>query len=157
MYTSVGRVNSKLCKLYYSNVNGNSKGNETTVNESISGGGDHSNNNNDSEGNKPNTFYKKIGYIKKFCDIILLKKISNTAIVNADNGNSSSSSSGSCNILDYYKDYIKMIEYFIKKIRKINDLPNAFEQELVSKSFSEQFEEKIKLHNVSKFINWIFL
>ena len=157
MYTSVGRVNSKLCKLYYSNVNGNSKGNETTANELTSGGGDHGNDNDDSEGSKTNTFYKKIGYIKKFCDIILLKKTSNTAIVNADNGNSTSSSSGSCNILDYYKDYIKMIEYFIKKIRKINDLPNAFEQELVSKSFSEQFEEKIKLHNVSKFINWIFL
>ena len=61
------------------------------------------------------------------------------------------------NGVDYYKDYIKMIEYFTKKIRKINDLPVAFEQELTRKSFSEQFEEKIKSHNVSKIINWIFL
>ena len=49
-----------------------------------------------------------------------------------------------------------MIEYYSKKIRKINNLPNDFELELISKSFSERFEEKIKSYNVSKFINWIF-
>ena len=57
---------------------------------------------------------------------------------------------------DDYKDYIKMIEYFIKKIRKTTP-PVDFDLQLISKSFSEQFEEKIKLYNVSKFINWIFL
>ena len=50
-----------------------------------------------------------------------------------------------------------MIEYFIKKIRKINNLPIDFDLQLVGKSFSQQFEEKIKLYNVSKFINWVFL
>jgi hypothetical protein len=49
-----------------------------------------------------------------------------------------------------------MIEYFTKKIRKINNIPDAFELQLVRKSFSEQFEEKMKSYNISKFINWIF-
>jgi len=145
IYTSIGRVNSKLCKLYYSSGNSeNSKGNEKTTNELVNNGGDTSIN--------TSTFFKKIVYIKKFCDIVVLKKTSNNVIINVDNGNNSNN-----NGVDYYKDYIKMIEYFTKKIRKINDLPDAFEQDLIKKSFSEQFEEKIKLHNVSKFINWIFL
>lgn len=145
IYTSIGRVNSKLCKLYYSSGNlENSKGNEKTTNELVNGGGDTS--------TSTSTFFKKIVYIKKFCDIVVLKKTSNNVIINVDNGNNSNN-----NGVDYYKDYIKMIEYFTKKIRKINDLPDAFEQDLIKKSFSEQFEEKIKLHNVSKFINWIFL
>jgi len=136
IYTSVGRVNSKLCKLYYSSGKSEkSEGNEKTTNELVNGGD-----------NESSTFFKKIVYIKKFCDIIVLKKTSNNNVItNVDNG------------VDYYKDYIKMIEYFTKKIRKINDLPVAFEQELTRKSFSEQFEEKIKSHNVSKIINWIFL
>ncbi len=82
-------------------------------------------------------------HIKKFCDIVILKKTSN-------NNNQDV-------VVDNYKDYVKMIEYFIKKIRKINNLPVEFDLHLVSKSFSQQFEEKIKLYNVSKFINWVFL
>ena len=135
IYTSIGRVNSKLCKLYYSSGNSeNSKGNEKTTNELVNNGGDTSIN--------TSTFFKKIVYIKKFCDIVVLKKTSNSA----DNDG-----------VDYYKDYIKMIEYFTKKIRKINNLPDAFELQLVRKSFSEQFEEKMRSYNISKFINWIFL
>ena len=141
IYTSVGRVNSKLCKLYYSSGKSEKlEGNEKTTNELVNNGGDSS------------IFLKKIVYIKKFCDIVVLKKTSNNVIINVDNGNNSNN-----NGVDYYKDYIKMIEYFTKKIRKINDLPVAFEQELIRKSFSEHFEEKIKSHNVSKIINWIFL
>jgi hypothetical protein len=132
IYTNVGSVNSKLCKLYYySSVN--SEGNNTTndlMNEIK--------NNSD----KTNLFLKKIVYIKFFCDIVVLKKTAN---------------SGDNDSVDYYKDYIKMIEYFTKKIRKINNLPDAFELQLVSKSFSEQFEEKMRSYNISKFINWIFL
>ena len=135
IYTSIGRVNSKLCKLYYYS-SGNSEGNETSVKNELM-----NEINNDSD--LDNLFFKKIVYIKNFCDIIVLKKISNN-IINADNDG-----------VDYYKDYIKMIEYFTKKIRKINNLPGAFELQLVRKSFSEQFEEKIKSYNISKFINWV--
>jgi hypothetical protein len=81
-------------------------------------------------------------HIKKFCYILILKKTSSNQDIIIDNN---------------YKDYVKMIEYFIKKIRKINNLPIDFDLHLVSKSFSQQFEEKIKLYNVSKFINWVFL
>jgi hypothetical protein len=87
-------------------------------------------------------FFKKIMHIKKFCDILILKKTSNNQDVAT---------------IDNYKDYLKMIEYFIKKIRKINNLPIEFDLHLTSKSFSQQFEEKIKVYNVSKFINWLFL
>ena len=82
-------------------------------------------------------------HIKKFCDILILKKTS-------DNHNQDV-------VIDNYKEYVKIIEYFIKKIRKINNLPIEFDLQLVNKSFSEQFEEKLKLYNVSKFINWVFL
>ena len=135
IYTSVGSVNSKLCKLYYSS--GNSEGNEISVKNELM---NEIKNNSDSD--KTNLFLKKIVYIKFFCDIVVLKKIANSA----DNDG-----------VDYYKDYIKMIEYFTKKIRKINNLPDAFDLQLVRKSFSEQFEEKTKSYNISKFINWIFL
>ena len=64
IYTSVGRVNSKLCKLYYSSGKSEkSEGNEKTTNELVNGGD-----------NESSTFFKKIVYIKKFCDIIVLKK-----------------------------------------------------------------------------------
>jgi hypothetical protein len=139
IYTSVGRLNSKLCKLYYSSGNSDSEGNETPVTNEVSV--NEIKNYDDSNSDKTNLFFKKIVYIKNFCDIIVLKKTANSA----DNDG-----------VDYYKDYIKMIEYFTKKIRKINNLPDAFELQLVSKSFSEQFEEKTKSYNISKFINWIF-
>ena len=131
IYSSVGRVNSKLFKLYYCSE-GKLEGNEKMANEYAENGAC-----------KTNMFLKKIMHTKKFCDILILKKASsNQDIVVVDNN---------------YKDYVKMIEYFIKKIRKINNLPIDFDLHLVSKSFSQQFEEKIKLYNVSKFINWVFL
>jgi hypothetical protein len=125
---------------YYSS--GNSEGNETPVKNEVPV--NEIKNYDDSNSDKTNLFFKKILYIKNFCDIVVLKKTANVAINAVNDG------------VDYYKDYIKMIEYFTKKIRKINNLPDAFELQLVSKSFSEQFEEKMKSYNISKFINWIF-
>ena len=142
IYTSVGRVNSKLCKLYYSSGNSDSEGNETPVTNEAPV--NEIKNYDDSNSDKTNLFFKKIVYIKNFCDIVVLKKTANVAINSVNDG------------VDYYKDYIKMIEYFTKKMRKINNLPGAFELQLVRKSFSEQFEEKMKSYNISKFINWIF-
>jgi hypothetical protein len=142
IYTSIGRVNSKLCKLYYSSGNLDSEGNETPVTNEAPV--NEIKNYDDSNSDKTNLFFKKIVYIKNFCDIVVLKKTANN-ITSADNDG-----------VDYYKDYIKMIEYFTKKMRKINNLPDAFELQLVRKSFSEQFEEKMKSYNISKFINWIF-
>ena len=141
IYTSVGRVNSKLCKLYYSSGNSDSEGNEAPVKNEWT---NETKNYDDSNSDKTNLFFKKIVCIKFFCDIVVLKKTANN-ITSADNDG-----------VDYYKDYIKMIEYFTKKMRKINNIPDAFELQLVRKSFSEQFEEKMKSYNISKFINWIF-
>lgn len=158
IYTNIGRINSKLCKLYYSceYVSGNC--NDTIINEICNNAinmneNDSNNSKNGNNGNNSNNknviikhdndiFFKKIVYVKRFCDIIILKK---TSISCGDSGH------------DNYKDYIKMIEYFIKKIRKINNLPSTFEMHLISKSFSDDFEEKIKLYNTSKFINWLFI
>jgi hypothetical protein len=127
MYTNIGRVNNKLIKLYRSVV-------ETGANDTTSEEESCMNNN---EG-----FIKKINYVNIFCDMMILKKTSN--ISDIDNG------------INYYKDYLKIIEYFIKKIRKVNNLQKQFNTSLTSKFFSEQFEEKIKLYNTLKFINWIF-
>lgn len=129
IYSSVGRVNSKLFKLYYCSE-GKLEESEKLANEYAENGAC-----------KTNMFLKKIMHIKKFCDILILKKTSNNQDVTIAN----------------YKDYVKMIEYFIKKIRKINNLPIDFDLHLVSKSFSQQFEEKIKVYSVSKFISWVFL
>jgi hypothetical protein len=134
IYSSIGRVNNKLFKLYYCCSEEKLEENKKTTSED---GGE-----NDAVAYKMNVFYKKMMHVKKFCDILILKKMSNQDIAIGDNNN--------------YKDYVKMIEYFIKKIRKINDLPLEFDLHLVSKSFSQQFEEKIKLYT-SKFINWVFM
>ena len=142
IYTSVGGVNNKLCKLYYYYYSSGSSGSSGNDNEGV-----------ENESSKTNIFFKKIVYIKQFCDIIILKKTSTaTNATNVTNGTNADNGNG----VDYYKDYIKMIEYYSKKIRKINNLPNKFELELISKSFSHQFEEKIMSYNASKFINWIF-
>ena len=132
MYTNIGRVNGKLIKVYYSSMC--SETNETM---------------NDDEKyiNNSEAFIRKINHVNTFCDIIILKKISNTTFGCADAMDSG---------MHYYKDYIKLIEYFIKKIRKTNNLQKNFEIILTSKYFSEQFEEKIKVYNPLKFINWIF-
>jgi hypothetical protein len=127
IYSNIGRINSKLFKLYYCSEE-KLEGNEKMTNV-------------ENGACEMNMFFKKLMHVKKFCDILILKKTSSQDVVAGDN----------------YKDYVKMIEHFIKKIRKINNLPIEFDLHLVSKSFSPQFEEKIKLYNVSKFINWVFL
>jgi hypothetical protein len=130
IYSSIGRVNSKLFKLYYCSED-KLEGNEKITNGNAAENG----------ACEMNIFFNKIMHVKKFCDILILKKTCDYQDT----------------VIDNYKDYVKMIEHFIKKIRKINNLPIDFDLHLVSKSFSQQFEEKIKLYNVSKFINWVFL
>jgi len=132
LYTNIGHLNSKLYKLYYSNSNFTSE-NAINANEDK----------NQQEKEKEmefiqDLFFTRLTYIKRFCDILILKKISN------EDG------------VDYYKDYIKIIECFIKKIRKTNPSEN-FDTSLIVKSFSTEFEEKIKLYNPLKFVNWIFI
>lgn len=133
MYTNIGRVNSKLIKLY--NSSKSIETNEVVVENET---GEDVLCMKNSEG-----FIKKINYINMFCDMMILKKTSSSTDVETG--------------VNYYKDYIKIIEYFIKKIRKVNHLQNHFNISLTSKFFSEQFEEKIKMYNTLKFINWIFL
>ena len=169
MYTNIGHINSKMYKLYYSNysntivtanittttatattvnattVNATAVNatavNATTVNATTTATITTANEYQEKEKEKEfiqNVFFSRLTYIKRFCDILILKKMSNEDSV------------------DYYKDYIKILEYFIKKIRKIN-LSENFDTNLIIKSFSIEFEEKIKLYNPLKFVNWIFL
>ena len=103
--------------------------------------------------------YKKLTFIKQFCDIIISKKnmyiggVVNANVENVEN----SENIGDC---DYYKDYIKVIEYFIKKIRKVGHVDvnrlEALNSLFITKYFSHDFEEKMKTCNALKFINWIF-
>ena len=64
--------------------------------------------------------------------------------------------------IDQYNPMDKAGSYGIQewigfcKIRKIN-LSENFDTNLIIKSFSIEFEEKIKLYNPLKFVNWIFL
>lgn len=131
IYTSVARINSKLCKLYYSCESQNDYNNELN---------DSKNDKSNSLIHESNIFYNKLSYIKRFCDIIISKKM----LMDGGAGN------------ETYKEYMKMIEYFIKKIRKMNNLSPNFEMILISKSFSEEFEEKLKSGSTTKFINWLF-
>ncbi len=131
IYTSVARINSKLCKLYYSCESQNDYNNELN---------DSKNDKSNSLIHESNIFYNKLSYIKRFCDIIISKKM----LMDGGAGN------------ETYKEYMKMIEYFIKKIRKMNNLSPNFEMILISKSFSEEFEEKLKSCSTTKFINWLF-
>ena len=90
-------------------------------------------------------------HIKQFCDVIISRKTAH-----AHGGETTN---------DYhcenYKDYIKIIEYFIKKIRKLGPIDASRLEYLNSlfiiKYFSNEFEERIKTCNALKFINWIFL
>ena len=93
IYTSVARINSKLCKLYYSCESQNDYNNELN---------DSKNDKSNSLIHESNIFYNKLSYIKRFCDIIISKKM----LMDGGAGN------------ETYKEYMKMIEYFIKKIRK---------------------------------------
>lgn len=137
IYTSVGRVNNKIIKLY--NSSRSVETNEVvTQNETSQKDVCMNNMNNDDNEN----FMKKINHVNMFCDMMILKKTSSVVDINTG--------------INYYKDYIKIIEYFIKKIRKVSHLQNEFNISLTSKFFSEQFEEKIRLGNTLKFINWLF-
>jgi len=136
MYTSIARINSKLCKLYYSCESQNDYNNDAPDKNKIVSNNEVNDTNNDISDS--DIFHKKLSYIRRFCDIIILKKMS------MDVGN------------ETYKEYMKMIEYFIKKIRKLNNLSPDFEMILISKSFSEEFEEKVKSCSTTKFINWLF-
>ena len=142
MYTNIGHINSKLYKLYYSNysntiVTTNIATTATTTATTANEDKSHQEKEKEKEFIQ-NVFFSRLTHIKRFCDILILKKMSNEDSV------------------DYYKDYIKILEYFTKKIRKIN-LTENFDTNLIIKSFSIEFEEKIKLYNPLKFVNWIFL
>ena len=169
MYTNIGHINSKMYKLYYSNYSNTivttnitttatttattattatttatattaTTATTTTATATITTANEDKSHQ-EKEKEKEfiqNVFFSRLTYIKRFCDILILKKMSNEDSV------------------DYYKDYIKILEYFIKKIRKIN-LTENFDTNLIIKSFSIEFEEKIKIYNPLKFVNWIFL
>jgi len=136
MYNSIGHINSQIHKLYYAYL--------STAQTHITDSNNTTNNSNSINNISPNVsneFLKKLIYIKNFCDIIILKK---TNMLSHESE------------FDIYKDYIKTIEYFIKKIRKTDHLVENFDNVLIKKSISIEFEEKIKLYNPLKFINWIF-
>jgi hypothetical protein len=138
IYTNIGHINSKIYKLYYSNSNFT---NENAINAINANANEENQEDKDKEKEMEliqDLFFTRLTHIKRFCDILILKKLSN------EDG------------VDYYKDYIKLIEYFIKKIRKTNPSEN-FDTSLIVKSFSTDFEEKIKLYNPLKFVNWIFI
>jgi hypothetical protein len=131
IHTNVANVNDKLYKLYYSSQ---------TPAQSAQSNADNG-----------ELLYNKLIHIKQFCDVIISRKFAH-----AHGGETTT---------DYhcenYKDYIKTIEYFIKKIRKLGPIDASRLEYLNSlfiiKYFSNEFEERIKTCNALKFINWIFL
>ena len=155
IHTAVGHINDKLYKLYYScSLPLLDKCQEQKQQEK-----QHSMSFFDIDNRE--LLYKKLTFIKQFCDIIISKKnmyiggIVNANMENVENAENSASV-GSC---DYYKDYIKVIEHFIKKIRKVGHDVNVLEalnSLFITKYFSNDFEEKMKMCNPLKFVNWIF-
>jgi hypothetical protein len=153
IHTTVGHINDKLYKLYYScslSLVDEQQQKQHEMNFDI---------------DNRELLYKKLTFIKQFCDIIISKKNMyiggvvvnvNTNMENAEN-KENSANVGDC---DYYKDYIKVIEYFIKKIRKIGHVDvnrlEALNSLFIIKYFSHDFEEKMKMCNPLKFVNWIF-
>jgi hypothetical protein len=155
IHTTVGHINDKLYKLYYSC--------------SLYLLDEHQEQQQQQKPHEMNfdtdnreLLYKKLTFIKQFCDIIILKKnmyiggLVNANVENAEN-TENSANVGDC---DYYKDYIKVIEYFIKKIRKIGHVDmnrlEALNSLFTTKYISHDFKEKMKTCNALKFINWIF-
>ena len=151
IHLTIGDLNDKLYKLYYSfsfkcRANANATATATTeraVEHSV-----------DSDEDNRELLYKKLTYIKQFCDIIISKK----KIHDFDN-ESEISSMNECGD-SCYKCHIKLIEHFVKKIRKIGNVDtialDALNSLFITKYFSPDFEEKIKTYNALKFINWIF-
>ena len=135
IHTNVANVNDKLYKLYYSS--------QTHAQSTQSNGGTHADNG--------ELLYNKLMHIKQFCDVIISRKFAH-----AHGGETTND----CHC-ENYKDYIKIIEYFIKKIRKLGPIDASRLETLNSlfiiKYFSHEFEERIKTCNALKFINWIFL
>jgi hypothetical protein len=154
IHTDTGHINDKLYKLYYSyfsnsNAHTHTHASLQMLDETqhphqhgikLNSGGEV-----DAESSRE-MLYKKVTYIKQFCDVIISRK----------NGNSTNEEYHSEN----YKDYIKLIECFIKKIRKLGQVNASRFESLDSlftiKYFSHEFEERLKMHNALKFINWFF-
>jgi hypothetical protein len=152
IHNNIGDFNDKLYKLYYSfSFNCRANATAATAGENI----EHSV---DCDEENRELLYKKLTYIKQFCDIIISKK----NIHDFDNNKCEISNMNECgdNYDDCYKCYIKIIEHFVKKIRKIRHddtaTLDALSSVIITKYFSPDFEEKIKIYNVLKFINWIF-
>ena len=157
IHTAVGHINDKLYKLYYScslplfdeyqEQHQKQQQHENAIKFDI---------------DSRELLYKKLTFIKQFCDIIISKKnmyiggIVNANVENVENAENVENVGD----YDYYKDYIKVIEHFIKKIRKVGHVDvnklEALESLFIIKYFSNDFEEKIKTCNALKFINWIF-
>jgi len=159
IHTVVGHINDKLYKLYYSCS-------LSLLDEHQEHEQQHTNAINfDIDGRE--LLYKKLTFIKQFCDIIISKKniyiggVVNTNLENVENVENvekyENSANGDC---DYYKDHTKVIEYFIKKIRKVGHVDmnrlEALNSLFTTKYFSHDFDEKMKTCNALKFINWIF-
>jgi hypothetical protein len=161
IHTAVGHINDKLYKLYYScslplldehqeQHQKQQQQHENAIKFDIDG---------------RELLYKKLTFIKQFCDIIISKKnmyiggIINANMVNMENAENAENAEN-VGDYDYYKDYIKVIEHFIKKIRKVGNVDvNKLEvlySLFIIKYFSNDFEEKMKMCNPLKFVNWIF-
>jgi hypothetical protein len=157
IHSIIGHINDKLYKLYYSCSLSLLDDEQLPQQEQ-----QHANTMMNFDINGRELLYKKLTFIKQFCDIIISKKnMYIGGVVNANVENTENTENlanvGDC---DYYKDYIKVIEYFIKKIRKVGHVDvnrlEAMNSLLVTKYFSHDFEEKMKMCNALKFINWIF-
>ena len=154
IHTIIGHVNDKLYKLYYSCSLSILDGEQQQQQQQ-----QHAVNFDIIDGRE--LLYKKLVFIKQFCDVIISKKNMHIGFnVNAESGANSGANDGA-NAADCdYKDYMKVIEYFIKKIRKIGHVDMNRLEELnslfITKYFSHDFEEKMKMCNALKFINWIF-
>ena len=149
IHTDTGHINDKLYKLYYSyfsNSNVHTHASLQMLDETQHLHGIKVNSGEIDVDSTREMLYKKITYIKQFCDVIISRK----------NGNATNEEYHSEN----YKDYIKLIECFIKKIRKLGQVNASRLESLDSlftiKYFSHEFEERLKIHNALKFINWFF-
>lgn len=154
IHTDTGHINDKLYKLYYSYFSNSNAHTHTHASLQMLDETQHPHQHGiklnpggevDAESSRE-MLYKKVTYIKQFCDVIISRK----------NGNSTNEEYHSEN----YKDYIKLIECFIKKIRKLGQVNASRLESLDSlftiKYFSHEFEERLKMHNALKFINWFF-
>lgn len=140
IHTDTGHINDKLYKLYYSYFSNSNAHADAPLQMLVEAPVDTVAN------STREMLYRKITYIKQFCDIVISRKNANATMSEYHSEN--------------YKDYIKLIEYFIKKIRKLGQV-NACRLEsldslFTKKYFSNEFEERLKLHNPLKFINWFF-